>query len=302
MNPVQTEQEEEEDAMRLEKTYPGHRRGAARLRPRRALAALPLALALLAGCSSPADEPSAAGQSAAASALPASPAGTSAASPSSAASPAAAPAASAAVGAAGKAPAGSGAGKAAAGAAPAARPSGAPAAAPAASGVSAKPDAAKPRASAKPAQKPVAGPKAAEKTAAPAGGADSPRAAASPRPAAASPAARSVTLSVTGGSGRGVILPPTEVEIKEGDSVLEVLKKLTRKKKIQMEFRGSGALGYVEGIDNLYELDEGPESGWLFSVNGEFPDKSAGAYTLKPGDSVEWRYTLDGGKDVGKTR
>src|SRR5699024_1109905 len=51
----------------------------------------------------------------------------------------------------------------------------------------------------------------------------------------------------------GVILPPTKVEVKEGESVFDILKRVTRSKGIQMEFRNdplySGA--YVEGINHL---------------------------------------------------
>lgn len=109
-----------------------------------------------------------------------------------------------------------------------------------------------------------------------------------------------VTLSVIGDSDTGTILSPAAVELKSGDSVLDVLKRATRSRKMQMEYHGSGAAAYVEGIDNLYEFDKGAKSGWLFRVNGEFPGKSAGAVKLKAGDVVEWLYTLDMGKDVGK--
>jgi hypothetical protein len=68
-----------------------------------------------------------------------------------------------------------------------------------------------------------------------------------------------------------------------------------------MEHRGSAKAPYIEGIDNLYEFDKGGKSGWLYRVNGTFPNKSAGAYILKKGDRIEWVYTLELGKDVGKS-
>ncbi|MDI4649996.1 DUF4430 domain-containing protein [Cohnella hashimotonis] len=123
----------------------------------------------------------------------------------------------------------------------------------------------------------------------------------SPSPAATqAPQKAEITLSIVGDSDTGTILSPAAVELKSGDSVLDALKRATRSRKMQMEYQGSGAAAYVEGIDNLYEFDKGAKSGWLFRVNGEFPGKSAGAYKLKPGDVVEWLYTLDMGKDVGK--
>ncbi|WP_025689715.1 DUF4430 domain-containing protein, partial [Paenibacillus zanthoxyli] len=120
------------------------------------------------------------------------------------------------------------------------------------------------------------------------------------RPAAEQAAA--VTMSIVGDDELGTILPPTSVEVEEGDSALDVLKRVTRQHKIQMEYRGASAAGYVEGIDNLYEMDKGAESGWMYCVNGKFPSESAGAYKLKPGDTVEWLYTLDMGKDLGASR
>lgn len=108
-----------------------------------------------------------------------------------------------------------------------------------------------------------------------------------------------VTLSIVGYSEYGVILAPTAVEIQSGDSVMDLLKRITRKHKIQMEFKGIGSVTYVQGIDNLYEYDKGAESGWMYRVNGEFPSTGAGGYTVAPGDQIEWLYTLDLGKDLG---
>ncbi|MNB88266.1 hypothetical protein D3C75_352750 [compost metagenome] len=122
------------------------------------------------------------------------------------------------------------------------------------------------------------------------------KAAAAAQPAAA---ADTAVISITGDDGHGVILAPAAFEIKQGESVLDLLKRITRQQKIQMEFQGAKGFAYVEGIDNLYELDYGAESGWMYRVNGEFPDKSAGSYTVQPGDTIEWLYTLDLGKDIG---
>ncbi len=40
-------------------------------------------------------------------------------------------------------------------------------------------------------------------------------------------------------------------------------------------------------------------SGWMYSVNGWFPNYGCSRYALKDGDIVEWRYTCDLGYDVG---
>lgn len=99
----------------------------------------------------------------------------------------------------------------------------------------------------------------------------------------------------------GVILAPIKVEILEGETAFDVLKRVTRNEKIQMEFRNdplySGA--YVEGIGHLYEFDCGSGSGWMYKVNGWFPNYGCSQYQLKDGDTMEWCYTCDVGKMWG---
>ena len=56
---------------------------------------------------------------------------------------------------------------------------------------------------------------------------------------------------------------------------------------------------YIEGIGNLYEFDTGELSGWMYEVNGWFPNYSCSGYQLENGDTVRWVYTCDMGYDVG---
>lgn len=56
---------------------------------------------------------------------------------------------------------------------------------------------------------------------------------------------------------------------------------------------------YVRGIEGLSEFDKGPNSGWMYKVNGKFPQHSAAYEHVKEGDYVEWLYTRDLGKDIG---
>lgn len=99
----------------------------------------------------------------------------------------------------------------------------------------------------------------------------------------------------------GVVLAATQVEFKDGESVFDVLKRVTRENDIQMEFREdalySGA--YIEGINYLYEFDGGTLSGWMYKVNGQFPNYGCSKYLLKNGDKVVWMYTCDLGRDIG---
>ena len=56
---------------------------------------------------------------------------------------------------------------------------------------------------------------------------------------------------------------------------------------------------YIEGIHNLYEFDCGNLSGWMYRVNGWYPNYGCSRYQLENGDVVEWRFTCDLGKDIG---
>ncbi len=97
----------------------------------------------------------------------------------------------------------------------------------------------------------------------------------------------------------GIILKKTEYVLREGDTVFDLLQRAVQKNKISMEYSGGQDSAYIEGIGYLYEFSCGELSGWMYSVNGKFPAKSCSSYKLKDGDSVQWRYTCDLGRDVG---
>lgn len=97
----------------------------------------------------------------------------------------------------------------------------------------------------------------------------------------------------------GVILGTTKVDIKDGENVFDVLTKVVRQHNIQMEYTGAGSAIYIQGIDNLYEFDCGKYSGWMYEVNGVYPNYGVGAYKLKDGDKIVFNYTCDLGKDLG---
>ena len=99
----------------------------------------------------------------------------------------------------------------------------------------------------------------------------------------------------------GVILATTEFEFTPGESVFDVLLRATRDMGIQMEFRDDALYSgkYIEGINYLYEFDGGPLSGWMYKVNGQFPNYGCAAYTVEDNDTIVWMYTCDLGVDVG---
>lgn len=99
----------------------------------------------------------------------------------------------------------------------------------------------------------------------------------------------------------GTILAKTSVSCYEGESVFDVLQQVCRDNGIHMEseFTPIYNSAYIEGIHNLYEFDCGSLSGWMYRVNGWYPNYGCSRYVLEDGDIVEWRYTCDLGNDVG---
>ena len=99
----------------------------------------------------------------------------------------------------------------------------------------------------------------------------------------------------------GVIYSEKTVSFYEGESVFNLLLREMKQNKIHMEFENTPIYNsaYIEGIANLYEFDCGQLSGWMYRVNGWFPNYGCSRYKLKAGDKVEWIYTCDLGADVG---
>ena len=99
----------------------------------------------------------------------------------------------------------------------------------------------------------------------------------------------------------GVMFAEKTVVFYEGESVFDVLLREMKSNKIHMEFVNVPIYNsaYIEAIANLYEFDCGELSGWMYKVNGWFPNYGCSQYQLKAGDKIEWVYTCDLGADVG---
>lgn len=100
----------------------------------------------------------------------------------------------------------------------------------------------------------------------------------------------------------GMILKKTEYVLRESDSVFDVLKRATRHNQIHLVFQGASEnafkSAYIKGINHLYEFSCGNLSGWMYEVNGEFPDHGVSRYELDDGDEIALRYTCDLGRDL----
>ncbi len=99
----------------------------------------------------------------------------------------------------------------------------------------------------------------------------------------------------------GIIYNNCKVKFSEGESVYDILQRICKENKIHLESKWTPIFNsaYIEGINNIYEIDCGEDSGWKYSVNDWFPNYGCSRYQLKNGDSVKFLYTCDGGADIG---
>jgi len=98
-----------------------------------------------------------------------------------------------------------------------------------------------------------------------------------------------VILSIVGPNEAS--LSATKIKINDGDTIFSVLNHAKNDKIIIMDSTGSGSTAYIQGINNVYEFDYGPKSGWMFKLNNESITKSVGVIKVKAGDHIEGYYT-----------
>jgi hypothetical protein len=57
----------------------------------------------------------------------------------------------------------------------------------------------------------------------------------------------------------------------------------------------SGSSTYVSSINGLAEKACGSGSGWMYKVDGVYPNYACGKYKLSGGESIVWAYTVTKG-------
>lgn len=100
----------------------------------------------------------------------------------------------------------------------------------------------------------------------------------------------------------GVMLGKTTVPFAEGETAFDVLQRVCAAAELPLEYSWTPLYNsyYIEGIGHLYEFDCGSESGWMYRVNGAFPNYGCSGYVLTGGEEIVWTYTCAGlGDDVG---
>lgn len=100
----------------------------------------------------------------------------------------------------------------------------------------------------------------------------------------------------------GIILAQTEYLLRQGDTVSDVLFRALRHEQIHFDYTSAyfSAFSsvYIKGINHIYEFSVGPLSGWMYRVNGKFPNYGVDLYVLNDQDVIEFVFTCDLGRDV----
>jgi hypothetical protein len=107
-----------------------------------------------------------------------------------------------------------------------------------------------------------------------------------------------VSLEIVGYGGEE-IFPKQTLKVTSGSSVFQLLQYASEEGEFPIEYEdgdGDGHDVYIISIDGLAEFDKGPESGWVYRVNGKGPQAPVDRYILEEGDVVEFLYTSDLGE------
>lgn len=96
----------------------------------------------------------------------------------------------------------------------------------------------------------------------------------------------------------------TSVIVPQGSTVFDVFDKVLTEKGIEYDETMHNYIGGIKapasfGGHWLYEFDNGPNSGWMYTVNGTHPLLGLREYQLKDGDVIVWHYTDDYTKEEG---
>ena len=99
----------------------------------------------------------------------------------------------------------------------------------------------------------------------------------------------SVTVNIDGSAAEAdgfKVGGSKETELTEGSSALDALNAAAKDMGFEVKCSGD----YVTHIGDLGEKSCGPNSGWMYDVNGEMPNESAVKYIVKDGDTVTFTF------------
>ena len=85
-------------------------------------------------------------------------------------------------------------------------------------------------------------------------------------------------------------LPQTQVTVPANSKVIDVIARALGLAGIPYE---NPTGNYISSVKGLKEMDNGPLSGWMYTLNGKYPDLGVAEQTLKNDDVVVFHYTDD---------
>ena len=105
---------------------------------------------------------------------------------------------------------------------------------------------------------------------------------------------------------KGYVISSTKIEFNEGDSVWDVVQDELDRRNISYDYEeptdNEYKSIYIKSIAGDGEFDHGPQSGWMYCVNGKYPSYGVDKYTLDNGDRVKLRYTTNLGEDLNASK
>ncbi|MDE5994640.1 MAG: DUF4430 domain-containing protein [Oscillospiraceae bacterium] len=88
----------------------------------------------------------------------------------------------------------------------------------------------------------------------------------------------------------GVLLYPVKVYLDDDATAYDALKKACAENGVALNEKNSAFGVYIAGIGGIDEKDCGPQSGWVYTVNGQSPSVGLSNYKIKNGDSLVLSY------------
>ena len=96
----------------------------------------------------------------------------------------------------------------------------------------------------------------------------------------------------------GYIIKNYTYKAKAGYTAYDALKSACNSNDIKLTAQKTSYGVYISGINNLDEFDCGKQSGWMYSVNGAFPNYGCSSYIPENNDKIAFRYTCELGYDL----
>ncbi len=108
-----------------------------------------------------------------------------------------------------------------------------------------------------------------------------------------------------GGTAEQIWISRTQYTIPENSKVRYVFEKALNEHNIEFQNSSGNYVSTIKSpVDGKWfgEFDNGPNSGWMYMVNGKHPNLGLNEYYLKNNDEIVWHYTNDYTKEEGSEK